>query len=176
MFGVTHKIRILLGVLFAPVLAGCGGSGGSVIPRTLTAATHHGLSYTLVITGSGKTACTTQTYRTSLPGGQPILQSAHLCGPAIVYGHPLLVQSHSSAESILVDVPKSGCGKVLATQKGGPFTALSSHCSSTSPSFRVTVLPAARRLVLRGLTNVPVINFPRHVCKKGLCITALSQG
>jgi hypothetical protein len=168
---------ILLGL--AVVLAGCGssssdGSSNPAIHTTLTVSTKHGLGYTLAITGSGKKACATQTYRTTLPGGQPIHQSARLCGAAIVAGHPSLVQAYNSAESILIDVPASGCGKVVAV-KGTRSTPLTSRCSMSTPSFRVTVLPQARRLQVRGLASPLVINFPRHVCKTGLCITSLQS-
>lgn len=170
---VRARTLIWLAAMLTVLVAGCGGAGSSALPTTLTVATQHGLSYTLTVSGSGKTACTTQTYRTSLPAGQPVLQSSHLCGQGIVFGYPLLVQSQMSTQSILVDVPGSTCGKVLATARRAALAPLASHCSATTPAFRVTVLPAVRRLVVHGITGIPVINFPRHVCKKPLCINTL---
>lgn len=166
--------RIWLGGALVLLLAACGASVDA-LPRTLTIATPHGLYYTLEVAGSGKSACTTSTFRAAATGGHhAILDTAHVCGPGIVAGHPLLVQTPTSPESLLIDVPASGCGPVLARPKTGPAAPLVSRCSSGAPTFRVTILPQAGRVRLARVAGLPVVDFLRHVCKVGLCVTTLA--
>lgn len=165
---------LAVGVVLAGLglgLGGCGDGGN----QTLSAATRHGLSFTLQITDAGTSkACTTSSYRTALPDGRPITQGSHSCGRAILYGHPLLVQAHTSGQSLVVDVPKSGCGKVTARIGRAAPQRLITSCTSGTPTFRVTIIPAASRLVIQGLPGVPALNFPRHICKSGICLTPLA--
>ena len=157
-------------------VAGCSvARPASPAPETITGGTPRGLSYKLEITTNGAQRCTTATYRSKLPGGQPVLQGSHSCANAAALPrHPLLVQARTSPQALLIDVSPTGCGLV----RGGPTHAtarrLSSRCSSGKPCFRVTVLPALRRVALVGVPGAPVINFPRHVCTMGLCITPLA--
>jgi hypothetical protein len=171
---VSHAGNRLLatGLLAATVLGGCGAGAGSP-PRTLSAATSRGLSYTLQVTTSGKQQCVTASYRTALPDGQPILQGSHLCGPPAQPGHAVLVQAHASPESLLTDV-STACGAVRGGATHARLRPLVTKCTTGTPRFRVTVLPAITHLVIDGVLGVPVINFPRHRCRTGICITPLS--
>ncbi len=159
------------------VLAACGSGGGSAsnLPaETLAAATPHGLSYTMRITMKGSEQCTMATYRTSLADGRPLIQTTSSCGQPALPGHPYLIQAPSSRQAIVVDTSTTGCGRVLAGRTPGALAPLVSHCTTRSPQFRATILPAVRRLYVRGIPGAPVINFPRHPCRLGICITALA--
>jgi hypothetical protein len=157
----------------AATIGGCSLGSGDPPPETLKVATSHGLSYSLEIARHGSQQCTTASYRTTSATGQPILQGSHLCGPPARSGHPVLVQAHSSSESIVVDVPATGCGTVRAGRTRATLRPLLVRCSTQKPPFRVTVVPPASRLVIVGIPGAPVINFPRHVCRVGICITPL---
>jgi len=161
------------GLLLVVLLAGCDVGGASSPPPQALAATTHALSYTLRVTTSGKQQCTTASYRTALPKGQPILQGSHLCGPLAQPGHAVLVQAHNSAQAMLTDVSAS-CGMVRGGATHKKLGPLVTRCTTSKPAFRVTILPAARRLVIVGVQGVPVINFPRHKCRMGICITPLT--
>jgi hypothetical protein len=165
---MTWRTAPALCALLALVLAGCVGGGGG--GDSLSAATKHGLSMTLKITDSGTTKeCTTFGFRTALPDGRPITQGSHACGRAILYGYPLLVQAHSSAESMIIDVPSAGCGTVTSRAGRAAATTLVVRCTSGDPKFRVTIIPAARRLVLTGIPGAAVLSFRHRVCKTGIC-------
>jgi hypothetical protein len=173
--------RFALGTLLPLALAGCGGGGGGLggggsggPTQTLSASTAHGLSYTLQVSESGKQECTTASYRTAGPKGQPILQGSHLCGPPIQPGHPTLIQSHYSAEAMLADISAGGCGTVRAGPNHTALRPLVSRCTSGSRVFRVTILPKAVHLVIVGVPGAPVVNFPRHQCVRGICVTPLA--
>jgi hypothetical protein len=171
---------VALALALALVLGGCGGSGGSggsassLPAETLAVATPHGLSYTLHVTRKGSEQCTMATYRTSLTDGRPLIQTTSSCGEPALPGHPFLIQAPSSRLSIVVDISTTGCTRVLGGRTGNALQPLVSHCTSRSPQFRATILPAVRRLLLRGIPGAPVINFPRHPCRLGICITALA--
>ncbi|HEX3873791.1 MAG TPA: hypothetical protein VHW26_06575 [Solirubrobacteraceae bacterium] len=166
-------IPVGLGVLLA--LAGCGGGGSTnPPPRALSASTSHGLSYTARITVSGKTQCVSTSYRSALATGQPILQGSHLCGPPAQPGHAVLIQAHGSPESLLSDVSAAGCDTVRGGGTHATLRTLVSRCTTGNPRFRVTILPPARRLVIVGVVGVPVLNFPRHICRSGICVTPLA--
>jgi hypothetical protein len=171
---MTRRTTPALCALLVLALAGCSGIGGGG-SETLSGQTKHGLSFSLKITDSGSATkeCTTSSYRTALPDGRPITQGSHACGRAILYGYPLLVQARTSAESMVVDVPKSGCGKVTGHAGSVAPQPLVARCTSGEPKFRVTIIPAGRRLVIKGIPGAPVLNFPRHVCKTGICLTPL---
>jgi hypothetical protein len=165
--------RCLLVLAAGSFVTGCGGSGGAVAPRTLAASTSHDLSYTLRVTQVGKQQCVTASYRTALPKGQPILQGSHLCGPAAQPGHVVLVQAHASPESLLTDVATS-CTPVTGGSSHHALHRLVSRCTTGKPVFRVITLPALSRVVIVGVPRVPVINFSRHRCRTGICITPLA--
>jgi hypothetical protein len=174
-------IRLALSsVVLALVLAlgGCGsGSGGSAsnLPaETLAIGTPHGLNYTLHVTRKGSEQCTMATYRTFLADGRPLLQTTSSCGQPALPGHPFLIQAPSSRQSIVVDISTTGCGRVTGGRTVNALAPLVSHCTTRSPQFRATILPAVRRLLLRGIPGAPVINFPRHPCRLGICITTLA--
>ena len=158
------------------MVGGCSvATSGSPAPETITGGTPRGLDYTLVITARGAQRCTTATYRSKLPDGRAVLQGSHSCANAAALpGHPLLVQARSSPQALLIDVSPTGCGVV----RGGPTHAtarpLSSHCSSGRPVYRITLLPAQKRVAISGVPGAPVINFPRHICAMDLCITPLA--
>jgi hypothetical protein len=167
-----------LGAVAALALAGCGSGASTPPTETLTAATPQGLSYALTVTASGKQQCLTTTYRIGVPGHAPVIQGSHLCGPVAEPGHPVLIQAQRSPESMIADVSASGCGAVRAGSKHADLVAVLSRCTpgaAGKAEFRVTILPAARRLVIVGIPGAPVINFvPRHVCRRAICLTALS--
>jgi hypothetical protein len=49
------------------------------------------------------------------------------------------------------------------------------RCTATgTPTFRVTTIPAVAHIVIVGIPGVPVLNFPRHRCRTGICITPLA--
>jgi hypothetical protein len=166
----------------AAVLAAALGAGGCSVatptsppPETISGGTPRGLNYTLEITTRGAQRCTTATYRSKLPDGRAVLQGSHTCANAAALPrHPLLVQARTSPQALLIDVSPTGCGLV----RGGPTHAtarpLSSRCSSGKPVYRVTLLPALKRVALVGVPGAPVINFPRHICTMGLCLTPLA--
>ncbi len=164
--------RVALGAALVVALGGCGSGGGAGASETLTVATSRGLTYTLNISASAKQQCTTTDVRASLAGGRTVHSSSHTCGPPIPGGHPLLIQARSSPESLVVDVPVTGCGTV----RGGPSHAalhpLRTRCSERRPRFRVTIVPAEPVVVLVGVPGAPVINFARHRCRI-ICISAL---
>jgi hypothetical protein len=157
----------------ALLLAGCSVGASNPAPETLVASTSHGLSYRLVLTVDGDQHCATTTYRSALADGRPILQSSHICGPTPAAGQPMLVQARTSAQSMLVDVAPGGCGVVMAGPTHAVLRPVVSRCSIGRPVYRVTILPSASRLVIVGIAGAPVINFSRHVCRMGLCITSL---
>ncbi|MEA2356239.1 MAG: hypothetical protein QOD61_2368 [Solirubrobacteraceae bacterium] len=158
----------------AAALGGCSIGSGDPPTETLRVATSHGLSYSLEITRQGSQQCTTASYRTASATGQPILQGSHLCGPPARSGHPVLVQAHSSPESIVVDVPPTGCGGVRAGRTRAALRPLVVRCTTRDPRFRATIIPPASRIVIVGIPGAPVLNFPRHPCRVGLCITPLA--
>jgi hypothetical protein len=166
--------RLLACALLSAALAGCGSSAIDKLPERITAATSHGLRYTLLISYEGGKQCTTATYAATPPRSAPIRQTSRRCDKPAVSGHPTLIQAHGSAESLVVDVPADGCGRVRAGPRTGALHRLSSHCTTPTPDFRVTVLPAARRLVIEGIPGAPAVNFPRHLCRVGICITRLA--
>ena len=154
-------------------LAGCSLGSGHPPPETLTAATSHGLSYSLQITRQGSEQCATASYRTASSTGQPILQGSHLCGPPARSGHPVLVQAHSSPESIVVDVPPTGCAGVRAGRTRAALRPLVVRCTTREPLFRATTDEEVDRKLTEMKAPFTVINFPRHVCRVGICITPL---
>jgi hypothetical protein len=90
-----------------------------------------------------------------------------------VTGFPLLIQTATSPQAMLTDVVASGCGVVAAGRPRTALVPLDVQCTRQAPQRRVMVLPIARRLVIRGVAGVPVVNFPRHVCRASLCVTPL---
>jgi hypothetical protein len=171
---MNHRVEALAGsaLLVALVIGGCAGGASSSPPQDL-AATTHGLSYKLEVTTSGNEQCTTASYRSALPTGQPILQGSHLCESPADPGHAVLVQARGSAESMVTDVSAT-CGTVRGGVRRTTLRPLVTRCTTGRPAFRVTILPAARRLFIVGIPKLPVINFPRHRCKTGICITPLT--
>jgi hypothetical protein len=170
--------RAGLGAIVALLaLSACGGGSAATRTVTLSDTTGGGLSYALHVTETGKQQCVTASYEMVVASHPPVVQGSHLCGPAAQPGHPILVQAQGSAESLLADVSATGCG---AVRGGSTSTALQPLVSRCSPSgsgkteFRATILPKARRLYLSGVAGVPVINFPRHVCHRGVCVTPLA--
>jgi hypothetical protein len=161
-----------LGLLALAALGGCGSSGPSTSHSAFSASSGTGLSYAVSVSTTGKQQCTTTTIRAKLPNGTPGLESSHSCSPATP-GHPLLVQAKTSRRSLLVDVTTSGCGKVRGGTSHARLGALLTHCSTGTPRFRITVLPANPRVVIVGIPHVPVINFSRHPCRV-ICVTALA--
>jgi hypothetical protein len=150
-------------------------TSGTPAPETITGGTPHGLTYTIRIATAGSQRCTTSTYRSTLPDGRPVLQGSRTCANAAALPrHPVLVQARSSPQSLLVDVSPTGCGTVRGGSTRATARPLVSRCSTGRPAFRVTVLPALRRLALAGVPGAPVINFPRHHCAMSLCITPLA--
>jgi hypothetical protein len=170
--------RRLLGLLLVPVLGGCGGAAGprtaTTPPDSLAAKTSGGLSYTLRITTKDGQQCTAATYRAALPDGRPLLQGMNSCGPPARPGHPVLIQASSSRESLVVDVPGRTCGTVRAGRTHATLRPVMTRCTAPRPLFRATILPPVSRLLIAGIPGVPVINFPRHRCRIGLCITPLA--
>lgn len=163
------------GVAAALVLGGCSAVSSGPTARTLTAATSHGLTYELKVTDDGGKQCTTATYRTATPDGRPILQGAHSCGPPALPGHPVLVQARLSRQSIVIDVAASACSTVRVGRTPATLRPAVSRCTAGAETrFRATVLPPARRLLIHGIPGIPVVNFPRHICRMGLCITPLA--
>lgn len=160
------------------VLAGCGGTATqSPAPPSVSLAAHtsHGLSYSVRITGTGSRQCATATYSSPLPGGRPIVDTSHSCGQPSATGAPVLIQSHTSQQSLITDITTGRCGVVKAGLPGSKLHPLVTRCTRTSPVYRVTILPKAQRLRIAGIRGAPVINFPRHVCSSGICITPLIQ-
>jgi hypothetical protein len=142
---------------------------------TLTAATTRGLSYTLTVTSSGKDQCMTASYRSEQANGQLVTEGSHVCGAAAEAGHPVLIQAHASPESMVTDVSARGCRSVEAGPTHAMLRPVVTHCTAGATVFRVTILPKTRRqLVIVGIPGAPVINFPRHVCKRGICVTPLA--
>jgi hypothetical protein len=161
------------GVLLAVVLAGCGGTSAGRQPSVaVSAKTSHGLSYSLRITGTGSEQCATSTYSSPLANGRPIVDTAHSCGVPSP-GHPVLIQAHTSAESLVTDVTAGSCGRVRAGSRATRLRPVVTHCTTGEPVYRVTILPQAKRLVIAGIPGAPVVNFPRHICSTGICITPL---
>lgn len=160
------------------MLAGCGATAAHSPPQpsvSLAAHTTHGLSYSLQITGTGSRQCETATYSSPLANGRPIVDTSHSCGQPSATGAPVLIQSHTSQQSLITDITTHACGIVRAGPQRISLRPLVSRCTKTSPVYRVTVLPKARRLRISGIHGVPVINFPRHMCSSGICITPLVQ-
>lgn len=171
--------RAIVGALLGlAVLAGCGaGKTPAEHPESLSATTAGGsLRYTLAVTYRGGQECMTATYATAAPNAPPTRTTLRRCGKPATTGHPVLIQAHTSPESLVVDVPPGRVcgGRVLGGPTAATLRPLAGHCSTPAPAFRVTVLPAARRLVLRGIPGAPVINFPRHPCTVGVCVTPLA--
>jgi hypothetical protein len=173
--------RAIVGALLglALLLAGCTGGGTTPArqPQSLSATTAHGsLRYTLAVTYRGGQQCLTATYVTAAPNALPTRTTLRRCDKPATTGHPVLIQAHASAESLVVDVPPGNVcgGPVLGGRTAATLRPLAGHCSTPAPAFRVTVLPAARRLVLSGIPGAPVVNFPRHPCTVGVCVTPLA--
>lgn len=154
---------------------GSGGNGSGTTPATDTVSVTASktLSFAIAITGTTKRECRTETYRTTLPDGQPATESSHFCGAPASPGDPVLVQTPKSSRSLLVDVSATGCGVIRAGAKRTALRPLVTRCTTRKPVFRVTILPNVSRLMISGVPDVPVINFGRHVCKTGICITPL---
>jgi hypothetical protein len=174
--GHRRHRRVVLAAALGLALGGCSVAGsGQPAAETITGGTPHGLTYTLRITAAGSQRCTTATYRSALPDGRPVIQGSRTCANAAALpGHPLLVQARASSQSLLVDVTPDGCGTVRGGSTYASVRPLVSRCGTGRPAYRVTVLPAIRRLALVGVPGAPVINFPRHRCLMSLCLTPLA--
>jgi hypothetical protein len=170
-----RRLAVLVAATATAALAGCSTLGGSsATTQTLTAATAHGLSYKLLVTTDGQRQCVTASYRTALADGRPILQSSHVCGPPAQAGHPVLIQARTSAQSMVADVSATACSGVRVGPTHAALKPAVTRCAGASPRFRVTILPAGPRIVIVGIHGAPVINFSRHRCRIGICVTPLT--
>jgi hypothetical protein len=169
--------RLGLSAVAALAICACGSGTAKPTPVTLSVSTGHGLSYAVQAVQTGTQQCVTATYKMSVAKRTPVVQGSHLCGAPAGPGHPILVQAHGSSESIVADVSATGCGAVHGGSTHASLHLLVSRCSASASGrdlFRATILPGGRRLVLVGVPGAPVINFPRHVCRRGVCVTPLA--
>ncbi len=132
-----------------------------------------GVRYSAEVTVDGGRECSTQTYSVLAEHSKPFTRSIVACGASGHAGAPILIQVVKPATRLILDRPAGGCGEVRIAVHGRRQIAVAGSCSTTKPLLRITRLPLATTLTIRGIRGVTRLSMRDHPCSF-ICIHEIS--